>query len=110
MKKTYSGDEELRTVGVGTSIGHGQQTRTGVLQLEVFIRELLAVNAFASSTISVGEVTTLNHEVRNNTVENGVLVMKRLARFTNALFTSTQSTEVFDSLGNSLTESIHQFN
>ena len=110
MKKTYSGDEELRTVGVGTSIGHGQQTRTSVLQLEVLIGELFAVNAFASSTISVGEITTLNHEAGNNTVENGVFVVERLARFTNALFTSTQSTEVFDSLGNSLTESIHQFN
>ena len=30
-------DEELRAVGVLASVGHGEQARFGVLQLEVFV-------------------------------------------------------------------------
>ena len=37
-------DEELRAVGVLSGVGHGQQTRLGVLELEVLIRELVAVD------------------------------------------------------------------
>jgi hypothetical protein len=78
-----SGDEELRTVGVGTSVSHGQEERTVVLQLEVFILELFTVDGLAleiqtrewqvlgegcfffffcqtyTGTVEVGEVTTL---------------------------------------------------
>lgn len=100
----YSGDEELRTISVGTSVSHGQETRTSVLQLEVFISELFTIDAFTSSTVTVSEVTTLNHEAGDNTMEDRTLVVKRLTKLANALFTSTQSTEVFNSLRNSLTE------
>jgi hypothetical protein len=31
------GDEELRVVGVLASVGHGEQARFGVLQLEVLV-------------------------------------------------------------------------
>ena len=37
-------DEELGAVGVLSSIGHGEKTLLGVLQLEVLIRELAAVD------------------------------------------------------------------
>lgn len=36
------GDEELGAIGVGTSVGHGQDTRAGVLESEVLILELVA--------------------------------------------------------------------
>lgn len=101
-------NEELRTVGIRTSISHREKTRTCVLQLEVFIVELFTVDAFTTSTITISEITTLNHEIRNNTMENGTLVVKRLSRFTNALFTSTKSTEVFHSLRNCLAKSTYQ--
>jgi hypothetical protein len=32
-----SGDEELGAVGVGASVGHGEETRLRVLELEVLI-------------------------------------------------------------------------
>lgn len=38
------GDEELGSVGVATGVGHGQETLLGVLELEVLIGELLAVD------------------------------------------------------------------
>lgn len=37
-----SGDEELGAVGVGTSVGHGKETRLSVLKSEVLISELVA--------------------------------------------------------------------
>lgn len=40
----HSGDEELRPIGVGTSIGHTQQSRLGVSDVEVFIFEFFTVN------------------------------------------------------------------
>jgi len=38
------------------------RTGTGVLQLEVLVLELVAVDALATSAVVVGEVTTLAHE------------------------------------------------
>lgn len=67
-------DEELGAVGVGASIGHGHDARAGVLQLEVLISELRAVDGLSTGTIVVGEVTALTHEVRDDTVEGGALV------------------------------------
>ena len=76
-----------------------------MLQLEVLVSELLAVNAFATRTVTVCEITTLNHETGDDTMEDGALVMKRLAGLANTLLTGTQSTEILNSLRNSLTES-----
>lgn len=90
-----SGDEELTSVGVGTSVGHGQQARTSVLVVEVFISKLGAIDGLATSAVVVGEVTTLQHEVGDDTVEDGVGV-------TETLFTSAKSAEVFSSLGNNI--------
>jgi len=84
-----SSDEELRAVGVGSSVGHGQQSRLGVAELEVFVLELFAVDGLAAGawgggrgeigqcvalfdsivgdgqflTVTAGEVTTLEHEL-----------------------------------------------
>lgn len=52
-------NEELRSVGVSTSIGHRQQERGGVFFFEVLILEFHAIDRFAASTISACEVTTL---------------------------------------------------
>ena len=54
-----SGNEELRTVGIGTAVSHGQQTRTSVLQIKVFISKAITVDRFATTAVSVSEITTL---------------------------------------------------
>lgn len=86
-----SGDEKLGTVGVWTSVSHGQQTWFGVLLAKVFIGEFFTVNGLTTGTVTSGEVTTLQHELRDNSVEvrTGVTV---------TFFTSTKGSEVFSSL------------
>lgn len=37
-------DEELGAVGVGAGVGHGEKTLLGVLELEVLVLELVAVD------------------------------------------------------------------
>ena len=36
-----------------------------MLQFEVFVGEFFSVDAFSSSSIPLGEVSALNHEIRN---------------------------------------------
>lgn len=51
-----SGDEELRAVGVGTGVGHGEEERSVVTELEVLVGELVAVDGLAASAVVVGEL------------------------------------------------------
>jgi len=65
------GDEELRTVGVGTRIGHRENARAGVLQRGVeFIGKFVA---WAAGTGAVW-ASCLNHEVRNDAMELQAIV------------------------------------
>lgn len=51
-------DEELRVVGVGSSVSHGQDSPCFVLQGKVLILKLLAVDRFPTSSIMVDEVSS----------------------------------------------------
>jgi len=44
------GDEELRSVGVGSGIGHRQPSGAEVLQHEVLVGKLLAVDGTTAGT------------------------------------------------------------
>lgn len=52
------------------------------------------VDGLASASVSIGEVTSLEHELRDHTVEDGALVMQRFALLADALLAGAQSTEV----------------
>lgn len=41
----------MHDVRVGAGVGHGQQTRLGVLQLEVLVGELLTIDGLATSAL-----------------------------------------------------------
>lgn len=69
---------------------------SSVSQLEVFILELGTIDGLSTSTISISEITTLNHKVVNDTMESRTLI-------TETLFASCQLFEVFSSLRNGLT-------
>lgn len=64
------GNEELTAVGAGPGVGHGEQEGTVMLEVEVLIGELFAVDRLAAGTVERSEVTTLNHELLDHTVEN----------------------------------------
>lgn len=49
-----------------------------MLQLEVLVCELVAVDGFPASTIAIREVAALNHELLDDTVECGAFVAKAL--------------------------------
>jgi hypothetical protein len=61
-----------------------------MLESEVFIRELLSIDALPSRSIAASEITRLQHEVRNDAVEDAALVVQRLARTTDTLWEATQ--------------------
>ena len=50
------GDEELGSVGVGSSVGHGEQEGLVVPQLEVLVGELVSVDGLSTGTVVVGEL------------------------------------------------------
>lgn len=62
-----------------------------MLQGEVFVFEFVTVDGFAASAVVVGEITSLTHEVWNDTMESGSLVSE-------TFFAGAQSTEVFTRL------------
>jgi hypothetical protein len=49
IRRDDGGDEELRAVGVLSGVGHGEETLLGVLELEVLVGELLAVDCTATN-------------------------------------------------------------
>lgn len=71
-----------------------------MLQLEVLILKLVAINGLSTSAIVVGEITTLAHELGNDTVESGALVAE-------TAFASAQSTEVFSSARHNIGTELH---
>merc|ERR1719240_1279952 len=106
-RRLDSADEELRAVCARASVGHREHALTSVLELEVLIGKLLAVDGFAASAVAAGEIATLKHELRDHTVEDRALVVQRLARLAHALLASAESTEVLDSLGDRLAVEAH---
>jgi len=93
-------NEKLRPIGVGSGVGHGQNSGSGVLQLEVLILEFVSVNRLSTSSVVVGEVATLAHEVGDDTVEGGALVAE-------TLLAGAKGTEVFGSLGDNISPQLH---
>src|SRR5713226_9851315 len=71
------GDEELRAIGVGAGVGHGQLARLveAVWRALGFVLELIAGAAEAGAS----RVAALDHEVGNHAVEDGAVVEPVLA-------------------------------
>jgi len=95
MGRSGSGNEELRSVGILSGVGHRHKTLLGVLQLEVLIGKLVTVDGLSTSAITICEVTTLNHEVLDDTVEARTLISI-------TFLSSSQSAEVLGGFWDSL--------
>lgn len=74
MRRRSDCKEELRAIGVGSRVGHAQETANIVLEREVLVVKFTAVDADASRSISPQKITTLTHESRDHAVERGSLV------------------------------------
>ena len=53
------GDEELRSVGVGAGVGHGEQPGGAMLHQEVLIIELGTIDALSARAIKILKISTL---------------------------------------------------
>ncbi len=102
-----SANEELRPVSVGTGVSHGQNSWTCVLVNEVLVLELRAVDRLSSGSVAGSEVSSLEHEVGDHSVEDGVLEMKGLAALAHSLLASAQGSEILSCLGNCVSEKLH---
>lgn len=87
--------EELGTVCVRPSVGHAQDSGAGVLELEVLVFELLAVDRLAAGAVSGSEIATLTHEVVDHSVETGAFVAK-------AFLSGAESAKVLGGLGHDI--------
>ena len=79
-------------------------SRTGVLEGEVLVSEFLSIDGLSTAAITHGEVTSLGHEARDNSVEVASLVVEGFSRISDAGGTVAESSEVSDSLGDHITE------
>ena len=91
--------EELRAVGVGTSVGHGEDASASVSVGEVLVLELATEDGLATAAIASGEIATLGHEAGDNTMELAALEVEVLALGAHALFASAEALEVLSGLG-----------
>lgn len=73
-----AGDKELTAIGVGSSVRHRKYSGLGMSKLKVLVLEPGAINRFTTSTVVIGEIATLAHEVRDHPVETATLVAKTL--------------------------------
>jgi len=104
MRESIEAEEELGTVSVGTSVGHGEDTGASVLVVEVLVSELGTIDGLTTGTVAAGEVTTLSHEARDDTMELASLEVEGLARLTSTLLTSAESSKVLGGVGSIFVE------
>jgi len=92
--------EELRTVGIRPRVCHTKDSWPSMLELEVFVLELCAVDTFAPSSIVVREVSALAHEIWNDSVETTVFETK-------SLLVSAKLPEILGRLGHYVRSELH---
>ena len=69
-----------------------------MIQTEGFVRERVAVYTLTSFSVSLNDVTSLDHESRNNAMERSPLIMQWLSMFAHSLLTGAEKTEVVNCL------------
>lgn len=73
-----------------------------MLQLEVLILELGAVDRLPARTVASREVSALDHELLDDPVEGRALVREQLAGFAFTLLPRAERAEVLSCLGNNV--------
>lgn len=78
-----------------------------MLQVEVLIVKLLAVDGLAAGAVADGEVTALDHELLDDAVELGALVVEGLSGLAQTLLAGAQGAEVLGRLGHDVVVQLH---
>ena len=94
-------DEELRTVRVWTGIGHRKNTFMSVREPNLLVLELLSINTLATCAVSSSRITSLHHEVRDDSVEAVALVVELFS-----LFSCAECSKILCSLWHVLIENL----
>jgi hypothetical protein len=97
-------DEELGSVRIPTRVRHTQQAWRIMHEFEVFVLECSAINALTTCAVACGEITSLQHKVRNNAVKRASFVCQRFPALSLPFFPCAQASKIFYGLGNIVTE------
>ena len=57
-----------------------------MLEIEVFISEFLSVDRFTTTSVEMCEITSLDHEIWDDSMKDGSLVVQRLSSLAGSLF------------------------
>ena len=71
-----------------------------MLELEVLVVELGAIDGFSTCAIAGCEISTLDHELLDNTVEDRALIRQLLARFAFPFLARAEASKVLSGLWN----------
>merc|ERR1711957_360585 len=100
-------DEELTAVGVGTTVGHGKQSWFLVLQTEVLIRKALPEDTQTSRAVALHEISTLDHEVLDDSVEGAIFVAD--GHLVQSELAGAKLTEILGCLRHHVAEELHLY-
>jgi hypothetical protein len=78
-----------------------------MLELEVFVGKLFAIDAFSARPIGVRKVTALQHELRNDAMENTSFEMQGFPHFSDPFLTGAQASKILDGFGDIFAKQSH---
>jgi len=85
--------KKLAAIGIWSLIGHTEKSSFCMFNVKIFVLELFSVDAGTTSTISIKEISSLDHKAFNHPVERTTFVSDGFIGFTG--FTCAELTEVF---------------
>mmetsp|Transcript_37546 Transcript_37546/g.97103 ORF Transcript_37546/g.97103 Transcript_37546/m.97103 type:complete len:224 (-) Transcript_37546:24-695(-) len=99
--------EELGSVGARSGVRHGEDAGARVLQREVLVGKLCAIDRLAAGAVASREVSSLAHEVGDHAVEGAALEVERLAGLSSALLARAERPEVLRGLRDNVRPELH---
>merc|ERR1712203_1044032 len=106
---SYS-NKKLGSISIWSRVGHREISRSSVSELEVLVGKFSSIDRFTSSSISLCEVSSLNHKVRDNTMERSTNKGTRYTSISSWLYLSVSVTKLVEILSGFWNNSSKKFN